>query len=158
MKTILVRPPIMSREWEKTLPGWLQDYIQAQRQAERAAVIAELRSGELNFGEPPQPEARPAAPKAAAATFLNPKQTPRGLGLRYVTEAIHRIQSGTIISTTDIRTLVHQQTGTKLSFNTVRRAVEKLVDDQQLEKIEGTEGYRVLPRLRSVKFSAEYQE
>lgn len=41
----------MSNDWEKTLPKELQDYIESQRQAARAAAIAEIRLGSGGVGK-----------------------------------------------------------------------------------------------------------
>jgi hypothetical protein len=149
----------MTRDWEKTLPKELQDYIEAERQAARASAIAEIRLGSVKLREPPSPEDTPitsapvpSAPIPKDNRRMQPgdRQLPRGLGAKLVKEALQTIPPNTIITVTDIRRRATESSGAYMSFQTVRRAMLKLVQRGELERIEGTDGWRVQPKLRSV--------
>jgi hypothetical protein len=155
----------MGRDWEKTLPKELQDYIEAERQSARASAIVEMRLGQLKLNDPLLPEVTvnkaeaktvndsvPAASRDSRRMRPGDRQLPRGLGAKMVQEAVQAIQPNTIVTVTDIRRRVRESTeGAFISFQTVSRAMEKLVENKELERIEGTDGWRVLARLRSIK-------
>jgi hypothetical protein len=144
----------MTRDWEKTLPRELQDYIEAERQAARASAIAEIRLGSVKLNEPPPlkdtTSTSTAAPKDDRRMQPGDRQLPRGLGAKMVKEALQAIPASTIITVTDIRRHATKLSGAYMSFQTVRRAMEKLALRGELERIEGTDGWRVQPKSRSV--------
>jgi hypothetical protein len=79
------------------------------------------------------------------------EQLPRGLGRKYVTDFWRDVPPSEILSITNVRQAIYEKLGVKISFQTVDRAMEKLAEDDVIEKIAGTEGWRIKPKLRSVR-------
>lgn len=152
--TILPRPEIMSTEWEKTLPQEMQDYIEAQRQATRAATIAEIRLGKTDLSKEVQKIAVPAVKSQTSSQKLDRKDNdslPRGVGRKYVSDYWRDVPPSAILSVTNVRQGIYANTGNKISFQTVIRAMDGLAEEGVIEKIDGTDGWRIKSKLRFVK-------
>jgi hypothetical protein len=153
-RTTLPRPEIMSTEWEKTLPKELQDYIEAQRQATRAATIAEIRLGKTDLTKDVQKIAEPLISSRSSSPKLGRKENdplPRGVGRKYVADYWLDVPPSAVLSATNVRQGIYEKTGHKISFQTVIRAMDGLAEEGVIEKIDGTDGWRVKSKLRFVK-------
>lgn len=148
----------MSREWERTLPKELQDYIEAERQAARAAAIAELRLGAVALADAPRAarsRSRSSDTKAPSGRELRAgigKRLPRGMGRQLVIEFWRSVATSEVLTLTQVQQLIYgRNDGANISLQTITRTMEQMKADGEIEKIQDTEGWRVVAKLRSVR-------